>query len=248
MILYLRGAKASGEHSFTLGSDTLLRIFNDGRMVLKTTSGSSKYKSDLRGSFIEIKDTTDQIQTTIGSSLVESYYVISGEGGSLGTCMHNANLSGNIVRYWWDGAKLYFAIDQSGSGSLSPNCWINSGSSDERLKKDISIADDKLVDIMGEIEIKQFKFIDDKGNKLHFGIIAQDLIQKAEEENYNLDDTDIIQKTKRPNDVENDKEYYAVDYDSIQILKIKSLENKIKQQQEIIDDLIKRIGELEKGK
>lgn len=244
----MHGAKATGEKAFSLNEDTLLRILNNGRMVLKTTSGSSKYKANLSGSFIEIKDTTDQVQTTLGSSLIESYYVISGEGGSLGTCMHNKDLSGNIVRYWWDGSKLAFAIDQSGASALMPNCWINSGSSDERLKKDISVADDKLVDIMGEIEIKQFKFIDDKGGKLHFGIIAQDLMKKAEEEDYDLDLTSIIQTTKRPNDIENDKEYYAVDYDDIQILKIKALENKVKKQQEIIDDLIKRIKKLEEGK
>ena len=241
------GAKASGEHSFALGTDTLLRIFNDGRMVLKTTSGSSKYKGDLQGAYISVTDTTDQVATTIGSSLIESYYVISGEGGSLGTCMHNANLTGNVVRYWWDGSKLAFAIDQSGSGELSANCWINSGSSDERLKKEISTADDKLVNIVGETEIKQFKFIDDKNGKLRFGIIAQELIQKAEEKDYDLDDTDIIQKTKRANDIENDKEYYAVDYDSIQMLKIKFLENEVKKQKQIIDSLINRIEKLEKG-
>ena len=63
-------------------------------------------------------------------------------------------------------------------------------SSDRRLKKDIKSLDDKAEDFIYSLNPVEFKFIADKKEKIHHGLIAQEVEDKVEE------NSSIINKTK----------------------------------------------------
>ena len=124
-----------------------------------------------------------------------------------------------------------------------------STTSDKRLKTDIDIIDDEIVNIIKEIEIKQFK-IKNRNGLISFGIIAQDLLEIFKKYNKNPFDYEIIQEVHYNEN--NDEVYYSISYDQFLVLKVKSQEleiEKIKQKDLekniIIENLIQRIQKLE---
>lgn len=140
-----------------------------------------------------------------------------------------------------DGVNLGFFINDTFVDAIS----------DERLKKDIKEIDDKFLDAINEIGIKQFK-ADNRNGLISFGIIAQELISVFEKYEINPDDYEILQKIKYK--LEDSTEYYRIQYEQFFVLKqlasdrkIKELERKDKQKDELIQSLIKRIETLEEG-
>ena len=139
----------------------------------------------------------------------------------------------------WYGDSLNFYVDRTYVGSLS----------DKRLKKDIKEIDEKFLQAISEIEIKQFK-IDNRNGLTSFGIIAQDLIKIFEKYNINPNDYEILGKViYNPTDK---IEYYKIEYNQFLVLKqlatdkkIEELQKKDKEKDEIIKDLLKRIERLE---
>ncbi len=141
----------------------------------------------------------------------------------------------------WTGSQLQFWVDVTNVGTLS----------DKRLKTEIQDIDEDFIKAIEEVEMKQFK-VANRNGLISFGILAQDLIDIFEKYNKNPFDYEIVYETQYRTD--DDTIYYAINYEQYLILKskaqeqeIKELQEKDKQKDEIIQDLIKRVELLEKG-
>lgn len=226
-------------------SQARFRLKNNGQIEIMTTNGSAtRNKAEIQGGKIRIRDVSSDVETVIGSALVDSYYVIAGDGGRKGNCMHG--IEDNMGTAWnnygcaWTQDSLSFYIDEGHISNYIRDCWINAGTSDIRLKHDVKEANQELLDIIEELEIKSFKLNADTRGRIRYGIIAQDLIEIASKhKDINIWDYYMINE-------ENDG-HYTVDYEQIENIKIACLERKVKKQEEAIQDLIKRIEKLEKG-
>lgn len=116
--------------------------------------------------------------------------------------------------------------------------------SDKRLKYDFKNIDEKILKAIENIEIQQFKFID-TDNKIHFGIIAQDLIEIFNKYEINPEEYDILKSFKRK--VSDDTTYYKIEYTQFLVLKQLATDYKIKKQQEEIEILKEKINSLERS-
>lgn len=207
-------------------------ITHDGKIYLKTTSGSSDNKNDLSGGYIKITDSTADVETVIGSSLIDTYYVIAGNGGTKGYCMHGQKMDHDYVCDW-SGAWLTFAVD----GEIVAHATTRS--SDRRIKSEIEDIPKEMIQLIDSIELKKFKI--KNREKIYFGIIAQDLLREARKLKIkNIFDYQIIDKQKMYADDE--KLYYLIDYEQFLILKSKYFENKFKRQEKTIDFLVNKLN------
>lgn len=142
----------------------------------------------------------------------------------------------------WTGSQLNFYVDFTNVGTLS----------DKRLKTDIENIDDNFIKAIEEIEMKQFK-VANRNGLISFGILAQDLIEIFKKYGKEPFDYEIVYKTEYRAD--NETIYYAINYEQFLILKqkatdkkLKELQEKDKQKDELIQNLIERIEKLEEGK
>ena len=142
----------------------------------------------------------------------------------------------------WTGSQLDFYVDFTNVGTLS----------DRRLKTDIENIDDNFIKAIEEIEMKQFK-VANRNGLISFGILAQDLIEIFKKYGKEPFDYEIVYKTEyKSSDA---TIYYAINYEQFLILKqkatdkkLKKLQEKDKQKDKLIQNLIKRIEKLEEGK
>lgn len=128
--------------------------------------------------------------------------------------------------------NLYFMLD-----NISSSYFIAMGAgsySDRRLKNEIKTIDEKFIKAIEKIDIKQFKLENRKG-KISFGIIAQDLIEVFKEEGIDYKDYDIIQNLLLK--INDETEYFAIDYNQFSVLKQLAVDKKIEKQQKEIDEL-----------
>lgn len=139
----------------------------------------------------------------------------------------------------YDGTYTHFFVDGLYTEVIS----------DKRLKKEIKQVDDKFLDAINELEIKQFK-ADNRNGLISFGILAQDLIKSFKKYNINPENYEILGKIQYK--LDDNTQYYTIEYTQFLVLKqlasdrrIKKLEKKDKQKDEIIQNLIKRIEKLE---
>lgn len=226
-----KGLGKDGNSSFAVNSYGHVRA---NSIDMYSLSNQDRYPAR-----INIYTEEEQVGTNIDANTVESYNIIAGSGGSRGQCMHGLNEE-HIYRCHWDGTSLKFYIDQSGQSYVNPQCWIDAGTSDLRLKNNIEEINNNIFKIFEEINIKEFILKTDEKVKIRFGIIAQELIQISQKYNINLFNYNIINKSQIiPND---DTEYYTINYNQLLLIKEKILENKIKKQDKIIDFLIKKLG------
>ena len=121
---------------------------------------------------------------------------------------------------------------------------------DKRLKKERQEIDEDFIKAIEEVEMKQFK-VANRNGLISFGILAQDLIEIFKKYGKKPFDYEIVYKTQYKTD--DDTVYYAINYEQFLILKqkamdkkIKELQTKDKQKDELIQSLIKRIETLEK--
>lgn len=118
--------------------------------------------------------------------------------------------------------------------------------SDKRLKYDIRNIADELVAVWYEIMPKQFKWREINGDdgKVHFGIIAQDLIKVLEKHGLDYRDYGFISKfTLGENSTE---EYLAVTYDYYNMLTSMALRKNMIDQKNIYEKYNRRLETLEK--
>lgn len=164
----------------------------------------------------------------------------SGNNGHIGYPMIGINQNNKYYCYW-DGGDLYFYADGTYAGNIS----------DKRLKTDFKEIDNKFLDAISELEIKQFK-ADNRNEQISFGIIAQDLIKVFKKYNINPNDYEILQKIQY--NLNDDTKYYTIEYTQFLVLKqlatdkkLQELQKKDRQKEEILQNLLKRIETLEEG-
>lgn len=148
---------------------------------------------------------------------------------------------GHIYQIQWTGSQLQFLVD---------NKNVTDNISDKRLKSDIKDVDEDLIKAINELEYKQFKR-DNKGGLIGVGIIAQDLVEKLEKYGKKTDDYEILQQFQYKTD--DDTLYYEVEDKQFLLLRlmakeqeIKELQEKVNNQDEIIQNLLARVEKLEK--
>lgn len=127
----------------------------------------------------------------------------------------------NSVKTLWDGTNgvLNLKVDQTTIGTFT----IQSAS-DERLKTDIKDIDENVLKAIGEVKLKQFKLIrNNPKNKISFGVIAQDLIKAFEKYGLNYKDYELISTIIYEDGIE----YFIVDYEQFNFLRMAYIENKI---------------------
>lgn len=210
----------SGSNSFKIGNDST-------QYCLMTDDGSMHAH--------DIYITSDGNLTNFGGNVnFSSIPTYQGDKLVYGQFGHRYLLS-------WTGSQLQFWIDSTNVGTLS----------DKRLKTEIKDIDEDFIKAIKEIEMKQFK-VANRGGLISFGILAQDLIKIFEKYNKNPFDYEIVYETKYKED--DDTIYYGINYEQFLILKtkaqeleIKLLQEKDKQKDKIVQDLIKRVEALEGG-
>lgn len=186
------------------------------------------------GAEIILSKNSGSFQTIVKASGITTPQIqVNGEG----YVMYGMNT--HKYRCNWTGSQLQFWVDQTNVGTLS----------DKRLKTGIKDIDIDFINIIKEIEMKQFK-VANRNGLISFGILAQDLIEIFKKYNKNPFEYEIVQETQYKTDDET--VYYTINYEQYLILKskaqeqeIKELQDKDKQKDELIQNLIQRIEKLE---
>ena len=150
------------------------------------------------------------------------------------------NGSYHDIFFQWNGASLIATVDVT-------QVW---STSDRRLKDHIEKISDSYIDAIGSAEIKQFIFTDeiyDQSIK-HFGVIAQDVREALESKGINPEEIAVNNHFDRDGE-----EYYGIDKEEFLMARIaydekiiKELKNEIsdlREQMNILTDLIKQKGE-----
>jgi len=130
-----------------------------------------------------------------------------------------------------------------GVESITANREI-SISSDKRLKTNISSINNKLIDVYMNINPVCFNWKDDDSG-IQLGVIAQDVIQAFRNNGLDYTQYGIIET----NNIKNEKEYYSVVYNHLNILTMKFVQNHEQQIRELnkyIDSLKYEIELLKK--
>lgn len=187
---------------------------------------------------IKITDTDNIVGTEVNASKVDTYDVYAGNGNAKGKCMHSPDVDfgGNNHNYLchYTGNALVFNIDPSSNADFNVGpFWINTGTSDMRLKHNESKIDDNLLKVIDKTKLIEFTFNNDDKDKKRIGVIAQDFLKLCKEYNVNIYDYDIVKYGIKFKD--DKKSYLGIDYEQLQLLKIKCLENKIKKLEDKIN-------------
>jgi hypothetical protein len=121
----------------------------------------------------------------------------------------------------------------SGYGKLNGSWTVQTGS-DERLKKNIKNIEQKFLDAVGSIDLKQFVFKNREEEQISFGVIAQDLIKALDAQGLDYKDYEVIG--------ENDDRYFMV-YDQFLVARCAYLEDKVSK----LEERIARLEEIMEG-
>lgn len=148
--------------------------------------------------------------------------------------MYNANIGST----YFDGNNVYIRsknnIANTASGTIGGNkAWTNS--SDSRLKEDIADIPEIFSAIWYELQPKMFRWneINKGDNSLHFGLIAQDVIEVFSK--YGLDYRNYGFVATIPVD---GVEYFALTYEYYNMLTAKVLKNTIEELNDIKKELV----------
>ena len=170
--------------------------------------------------------------------------------GTLFTC-GNDNASSCKLIEGSNNMKLKFVSFEDGSSyALACTQWIkdnfqSSSSSDYRLKENISSIKN-IKDIYLNLKPKQYRFkenCDDNAEKLHFGLIAQEVVSLFEQNGFDTDNLDLIERyNTRPYTDEGayirDGKAYRINYENLHAYHIRF-------GQEIYAELTDRCDKLE---
>lgn len=134
----------------------------------------------------------------------------------------------------WDGSALSFQVDDT---------WVWS-SSDKRLKKNIKAINQDYIDAVGSVDLFQYNLnrqgYSDK--PLHFGAMAQDIIENLKDKGHVDENLDMIFQNKATSD--DDTLYYGMNYEQFLILRLAGDEQKIDKMQKHIDELEDKFSRL----
>ena len=133
--------------------------------------------------------------------------------------VHSAAETQNYILLSWLSNKLALSVDNQMQGYFTL-----SSTSDRRLKTNIKEIDENVKKAIGEVKLRQFQVIkNNPQNKISFGVIAQELIEAFEKYNLNVNDYNLIDTIIYEDGVE----YFIVNYEQFQILRMAYLEKKL---------------------
>lgn len=218
-------------------------LSSDGQMV-SISKGNSWLKSLGHDVYIQSRDSSDN-GTNSYVYVQKDGKVQIGSSGNKNTIINGypaVRINGTYhdIFFQWNGASLIATVDVT-------QVW---STSDRRLKDQIEKISDNYIDAIGTAEIKQFIFTDeiyDKSIK-HFGVVAQDVREALESKGINPEEIAVNNHFDRDGE-----EYYGIDKDEFFMARIaydekiiKELKNEIsdlREQMNILTDLIKQKGE-----
>lgn len=127
---------------------------------------------------------------------------------------HLRGTHGHLIKWGWTGHKLQAYVD-----NIIVRNWDPTYPSDRRLKKNIKDISDRYLKAIGKIKLVQFNYNQKSyifnDNLLHFGAIAQDIMNSLHQQGLNESNSNLILKTQI-----NKNQYYEIDYTSFLILRI----------------------------
>ena len=144
-----------------------------------------------------------------------------------GYVMHGCDSGAHKYMCWWDNAALHFYVDTTAVWS----------SSDRRLKKNIVAICDDYIDAIGQVEMVQY-YLNRPGyrdNTMHFGVIAQDIVEALNCKGHTDNELKMIFRDKVQ--ITDTELYYGIDYEQFLILRLAYNEKIIKQMQKEIAEL-----------
>ena len=144
-----------------------------------------------------------------------------------GYVMHGWDSGAHKYMCWWDNAALHFYVDTTAVWS----------SSDRRLKKNIVAICDDYIDAIGQVEMVQY-YLNRPGyrdNTMHFGVIAQDIVEALNCKGHTDNELKMIFRDKVQ--ITDTELYYGIDYEQFLILRLAYNEKIIKQMQKEIAEL-----------
>ena len=144
-----------------------------------------------------------------------------------GYVMHGWDSGAHKYMCWWDNAALHFYVDTIAVWS----------SSDRRLKKNIVAICDDYIDAIGQVEMVQY-YLNRPGyrdNTMHFGVIAQDIVEALNCKGHTDNELKMIFRDKVQ--ITDTELYYGIDYEQFLILRLAYNEKIIKQMQKEIAEL-----------
>ena len=147
-----------------------------------------------------------------------------------GYAMHGWDSGAHKYMCWWDNAALHFYVDTTAVWS----------SSDRRLKKNIVAIRDDYIDAIGQVEMVQY-YLNRPGyrdNTMHFGVIAQDIVEALNCKGHTDNELKMIFRDKVQ--ITDTELYYGIDYEQFLILRLAYNEKVIKQMQQEIAELKRR--------
>ena len=218
-------------------------LSSDGQMV-SISKGNSWVKSIGNDVYIQSRDSSDN-STNSYVYVQKDGKVQIGSSGNKNTIINGypaVRINGTYhdIFFQWNGASLIATVDVT-------QVW---STSDRRLKDQIDTISDDYIDAIGSAEIKQFIFTDeiyDKSIK-HFGVIAQDVREALEAKGINPEEIAVNNHFDRDGE-----EYYGIDkeeflmariaYDEKKIKELKNEISDLREQMNILTDLIKQKGE-----
>lgn len=164
-----------------------------------------------------IGDGNDNTRIHAGNISLNNFY-------GNGYVMHGYDLSHYYMSNW-TGSQLQFYVDGMNVGALS----------DKRLKKEIQDINPLLYKAIAKCKVYQYK-ANNRGGIISFGIMAQDFEKACKEYGLNASDYEIFQTVKYK--INDDTDYYIIDYNQYLVLKTEYLQNKL-------ENLEKRLERLE---
>ena len=142
-----------------------------------------------------------------------------------------------FLLYMFDNSRLKMSVTRNEGQLIGTWYGTLSGTSDERLKRNIENLSDKVIRAVINIPAKQFIFnrpkVEENG-LISIGVIAQDVRSAFEDEGLNPDDYSIVTSYKE----QDGKEYYALNYNEYLVARNAYLEQRV-------DELEKRLARIE---
>lgn len=221
-----------------------------GNAYMKIAQTSTRNEYQIYGQYLRLGKRDSTIAMDIESQGNMSFYTAGTGGGgnmsfvcnSLGngislTSNTNIAMSANSGVINFDankGYNMYFTDAQTADkhltvfGDVTATSFTNA--SDRALKYDIMEIPESVINALGKVELKQFRFKDD--TRIVFGAIAQDLKSAMEEAGMEESDYRVLSHFGEEN-------YYALNYIDFLVVKNAYLEKRI-------DDLEKRLEQIER--
>ena len=166
--------------------------------------------------------------------------------GETGTCAATPS---------WTMAYVQHHLSDYATKTYVDNKVSSSSSSDFRFKKDIATIDDILKDVYMDFKVKQYKFKDgvniSEPNKIHFGLIAQQVNSNLISHNLTADDYDLVETINNNESYDSleslytgSNQHYKINYENLHgmhIMMIQEQRKEIELLKSEIDELKEKI-------